>query len=56
LVTVMYFPLILSALVIVSAIFLLHQFLTGSLDDEAAMREPPVQLREDDAHDGLRAA
>ena len=52
----MYFPLILAALVIVSAVFLLRQFLTGSLDDHDIVREPPVQLRDEDAPEALKAA
>ena len=53
----MYFPLILAALVTVSAVFLLRQFWTRSLDDDDAhMTEDILPAHDDASHDALKAA
>jgi hypothetical protein len=53
----MYFPFVLLALVIVSAVFLLRQFWTRSLD---VIDEPPadgaLNARDEASHDVLKAA
>ena len=51
----MYFPLVLAALLIVSAALLLRQYVVGTLD-ETATGEPPIALRDADAPDALKAA
>ena len=53
----MYFPLVLAALVIVSAVFLLRQFWTRSLDDaDAQLPEDIVPAHDETSHDALKAA
>jgi hypothetical protein len=51
----MYFSVILAALVIVSAVFLLRQYLVRALDDDAPA-DAPLQLHNDDSTDTLQAA
>ena len=53
----MFFPLILSALVITTGVFLVRQFWYGSLaDDDAARPELLHPHRDDDLGDALKAA
>ncbi len=63
----MYFPLVLMALVAVSAVFLLRQFWARALDDadaasadapwpDAASADDTANARDDASHDVLKAA
>ena len=54
----MYFPLILAALVIASAVFLLRQYITGDLSSAGDADAPELLAshRDDDRPDVLKAA